>query len=470
MEHRMSRRAAIKVLAAGAILGCSSDEEAATLLAPIDQLRDEPDKEVTEHLPVSYVSTEQLQDIHGDPSPGAINVYGIRDNLIQFIETRRVGANGLFPRIPIAGDYAKILLVGMLTEDAGSVSSVVSFMPLLDFPHDSEFIGPLHLKVLRRDQLPEGFDKRLFTNYLQNLEPVEKDGQGVTHAYQFSVKNGTLTEVSGQYLRPMMSSIRDELKLFIPEVSFQGFPLADLPEGDYVVERLAENLRRFAPSLEVIVGPIGSTGGVRLTRQNVYEIDAGYFLVSLERQQWQAPDGSSIIPIETAIESEFQGELRGAFGSIFMTKLLSVDLLNRILARSAARCVGLTGTAPLATPPELTVMTHGGFYHESPENIGPPEIMAFKLANGYPARPGNNRRRPVEVLREVLPLSGASADTLGLAAPSRVSAQFRGMSGLAGARVAPLPVRTNPDGSYGFSAQDVRACLHQNFEASGPLL
>jgi hypothetical protein len=96
--------------------------------------------------------------------------------------------------------------------------------------------------------------------------------------------------------------------------------------------------------------------------------------------------------------------------------------------------------------------------------------MAFKLANGYPARPGNNRRRPVEVLREVLPSSGASADTLGLATPSRVSAQFRGMSGLAGARVAPLPVRTNPDGSYGFAAQDVRACLHQNFEASGPLL
>ena len=293
---------------------------------------------------------------------------------------------------------------------------------------------------------------------------------GVTHAFQFSVKDGVVTEVSGTYLRPVMPEVRGRFKLFIPEISFNGFPLANLPEGEYVVDKLARNLRKFLPDLEVVVGEIGRTGGVRLSPDGVYKVDPGYFLISLERQQWQQPDGASVIPIETAIESDFQGELRGAFGSIMMTKRLSVDLLDRILAKAAARCVGLTGTAPLATPPRLTMLTHGQFHHESPDEVGEAEVMAFKLANAYPARPGNNRRRPIEVLGDALPTEGQSVSTLWGGTASGVSTASGGPMGIGRARMGPLPVRIDLDGSYGFAARDVALALEQNFEPAGPLV
>lgn len=160
------------------------------------------------------------------------------------------------------------------------MTNIVSFTPLIDFSQDDQFVGPVNLKVLRKDQIPEGFEPGLFTNYLQNLDPVDGDGLGVTHAFQFSVKDGVVTEVSGNYLRPFMPEISG-FKLFIPASSFDGFPLANLPEGGYIIDKLARNLRKFLPDLEVVVGKIGRTGGVRLNPEGVYEIDPGYFLISL---------------------------------------------------------------------------------------------------------------------------------------------------------------------------------------------
>ncbi len=348
------------------------------------------------------------QDIHGDPAQGSIYVYGVKDDVVHIIDVTQVGEDGHFERIPILQQYSKILLAGVISSNARTVS----FTPLLDFSHDGELVGPRRLKVLRKDQIPEGFDTSLFTQYLQNELPADGDGMGVTHAFQFSIEDGVVTDVSGQYLRPFMPEIRDQFKLFIPEISFKGFPLAELAEREHVVTTLAGNLRKFVPNLEVVVGQIGRNGAVRLNPEGVYEIDPGYFLVSLERQPWQRPDGASIIPIETAIANEYQGELRGAFGSIFMTKRLSVELLDKILAKAAARCVGLTGTTPVVVPPHLTILTHGRFYHERPDEVGEAEVMAFKLANAYPARPGNDRRRPVEVLGETLPSASQSVETL----------------------------------------------------------
>ena len=384
MADRISRRAALKVLAAGAVFGCSPERDGDTgPFAPTEGGTDTA-TDPSEQEPVSYLATEQLQDIHGDPAQGSIYVYGVQDGLVHVIDVTQVGEGGYFERIPILSQYSKILLAGVITSGA----TTVSFTPLLDFPHDSELVGPRRLKVLRKDQIPEGFGTSLFTKYLQNALPEDGDGLGVTHAFQFSVEDGVVTDVSGQYLRPFMPEINDQFKLFIPEISFKGFPLAELAERDHVVTMLARNLRKFVPNLEVVVGKIGRTGAVRFNPDGVYEIDPGYFLVSLERQPWQQPDGASIIPIETAIAGEYQGELRGAFGSIFMTKRLTVELLDKILAKAAARCVGLTGTAPAAVPPHLTILTHGRFYHESPDEVGDAEVMAFKLANAYPARRG----------------------------------------------------------------------------------
>ena len=466
MDDRISRRAALKVLAAGAVLGCSPERDGdAGPFAPTEGGTDTA-TDPSEQEPVSYLATEQLQDIHGDPAQGSIYVYGVQDGLVHVIDVTQVGEGGYFERIPILRQYSKILLAGVITSGA----TTVSFTPLLDFPHDGELVGPRRLKVLPKDQIPEGFGTSLFTKYLQNALPEDGDGLGVTYAFQFSVEDGAVTDVSGQYLRPFMPEINDQFKLFIPEISFKGFPLAELAERDHVVTMLARNLRKFVPNLEVVVGKIGRTGAVRLNRDGVYEIDPGYFLVSLERQPWQQPDGASIIPIETAIASEYQGELRGAFGSIFMTKRLTVELLDKILAKAAARCVGLTGTAPAAVPPHLTILTHGRFYHESPDEVGDAEVMAFKLANAYPARPGNDRRRPVEVLGEALPAAGQSVETLWGGAPLGVSALPGGTIGIGSARLAPLPVRTNLDGSYGFAARDIATSIEQSLEPAGPLV
>jgi len=467
MEDRISRRAALKVLAASAVFGCAPKDGDSGPLEPIVDGGTAGD--YSGENPVSYVATEQLQDIHGDPAPGRVYVYGVKDDVVHAIGDRQVGVDGYFERIAILDQYSSILLVGVISSSPGAVTHIVSFTPLIDFSQDDQFVGPVDLKVLRKDQVPAGFGPDLFTNYLQNLDPVGGDGLGVTHAFQFSVKDGVVTNVSGTYLRPFMPEIAS-FKLFIPEISFNGFPLANLPEGEYVIDRLARNLRKFLPDLEVVIGKIGRTGGVRLNAEGVYEIDPGYFLISLERLQWQQPDGASVIPIETAIESEFQGELRGAFGSIRMTKRLSVDLLDRIVAKAAARCVGLTGTAPLATPPHLTMLTHAQFHYESPDEVGEAEIMAFKLANAYPAQPGNNRRRPIEVLGDSLPTDGQSVSTLWGGGASGVSTPSGGTTGIGQARIGPLPVRTNLDGSYGFAVRDVRTALEQNFEPAGPLV
>jgi len=469
MEDRISRRAALKVLAASAVFGCSPGKGDSSPLEPIlDGRAAGPD--YTGDNPVSYLATEQLQDIHGNPAPGRVYAYGVKDDVVHVVGDRQVGADGYFERIPILDQYSSILLLGVISSSPGAVQNIESFAPLIDFSQDDQFVGPVDLKVLRKDQIPEGFWPDLFTNYLQNLDPVKADGPGVTHAFQFSVKDGVVTDVSGTYLRPLMPELLGQFKLFIPEISFNGFPFANLPEGEYVVDKLARNLRKFLPDLEVVVGEIGRTGGVRLTPEGVYEVDPGYFLISLERQQWQQPDGASVIPIETAIESDFQGELRGAFGSIMMTKRLSVDLLDRILAKAAARCVGLTGTAPLATPPRLTMLTHGQFHHESPDEVGEAEVMAFKLANAYPARPGNNRRRPIEVLGDAFPTEGQSVSTLWGGTASGVSTASGEPMGIGRARMGPLPVRIDLDGSYGFAARDVALALEQNFEAAGPLV
>ena len=96
--------------------------------------------------------------------------------------------------------------------------------------------------------------------------------------------------------------------------------------------------------------------------------------------------------------------------------------------------------------------------------------MAFKLANAYPARPGNDRRRPVEVLGEDLPAAGQSVETLWGRAPLGVSALPGGTIGIGSARLAPLPVRTNLDGSYGFAAQDIATSIEQSLEPAGPLV
>ena len=466
MEDRISRRAALKVLAASAVFGCSPEGDGdAGPFAPMEgggnAATDPSDQE-----PVSYLATEQLQDIHGNPAQGSVYVYGVKDGVVHIIDVVQVGEDGFFERIPILDQYSKILLAGVISSNARTVS----FPPLLDFSQNGDLVGPRRLKVLRKDQIPEGFDTSLFTRYLQNDLPADGDGMGVTHAFQFSVEDGVVTDVSGQYLRPFMPEIGDQFKLFIPEISFKGFPLAELAEREHVVTKLERNLRKFFPNLEVVVGKIGRTGPVRLNLEGQYEIDPGYFLVSLERQQWQQPDGASIIPMETAIDNEYQGELRGAFGSIFMTTRLSVELLDKILAKAAARCVGLTGTAPVAVPPHLTILTHGHFYHESPDEVGEAEIMAFKLANAYPARPGNDRRRPIEVLGETLPSDGQSVATLLGGAPLGVSALAGGTIGIGSARLATFPLQTNRDGSYGYAARDIARSIEQNFESAGPLV
>ncbi len=475
LENLMSRRAALKVLAAGAVLGCSPDEDGP--LQPIVGGPDASDDSTTAPDPVSYVVTEQLQDINGDPAPGRVYLYGLRDGVVHLVGDRQVGEDGYFTRIPVLEQFSDLVLVGFISSSASAVTSVVSFTPLIDFSQDGPFVGPLHLKVLRRDQIPAGFNASLFRNYLQNVDPVQGDGLGVTHAFQLSVKDDVVTDVSGNYLRPFKPEIRGQFTLFIPEISFGGFPLIDLPEGEYVINKLEKNLRKFFPDLEVEVGKISGTGGVRISSGGVYKIDPGYFLISLERVQWQQPDGASVIPIETAIEDEFQGELQGAFGTIKMTERLTVELLDKIVAKASARCVGLTGTAPLATPPSLTILTHAQFHHESPDEVGEAEIMAFTLANAYPARRGANRRQPIDVLGETLPLDGQSVSALwggsaaaGVSGASNVpSAASNGTMGIrsTSVRAAPLPVRTNLDGSYEFGARDMATALDQNFEAAG---
>ena len=471
MEYRMSRRAALKVLAASAVLGCSPDGDGPpNPVGPIVDDDNASDDGTTGPDPVSHVVTEQLQDINGDPASGRVYLYGLRDGVVHLIGDRQVGDDGVFTRIPVLEQYSDLVLVGVISSSASAVSNVVSFTPLIDFSQDGPFVGPPHLKVLRKDQIPKGFDEKLFRNYLQNVDPLAGDGLGVTHAFQFSVKDDVVRDVSGNYLRPFKPEIRGQFKLFIPEISFRGFRLSDLPEGEYVINKLERNLRKFFPDLKVEVGVVTGTGGVRRSPDGVYKIDPGYFLISLERLQWQEPDGASIIPIETAIEDEFQGELQGAFGSIKMTERLTVELLDKILAKAAARCIGLTGTAPLATPPPLTILTHAQFHHESPDEVGEAEIMAFKLANAYPARRGDNRRQPVDVLGESLPLDGQSVSTLwgGSAAAGVSAASSTTVGGVSRAlRAAPLPIRTNLDGSYEFAARDIATSLEQNFEAAG---
>jgi len=468
MENPMSRRAALKVLAASAVLGCSPDGD-----GPLDPIVDdinEPDDSPAGPDPVSYVVTEQLQDINGDPAAGRVYLYGLRDGVVHLVGDRQVGDDGYFTRIPVLEQDSDLVLVGLISSSASAATSVVSFTPLIDFSQDGPFVGRPHLKVLRKDQIPAGFDAGLFTNYLQNVDPADGDGLGVTHAFQFSVKDDVVRDVSGTYLRPFKPEIRGQFTLFIPEISFRGFRLSDLPEGDYVVDKLERNLHKFFPDLEVEVGVVSGTGGVRKNAEGVYKIDPGYFLISLERLQWQEPDGASIIPIETAIEDQFQGELQGAFGSIMMTERLTVELLDKILAKAAARCVGLTGTAPLATPPPLTVLTHAQFHHESPDEVGEAEIMAFKLANAYPARSGDDRRQPIDVLGESLPLNGQAVSALwgGTAAAGVSAASSSAMGGVSRVlRAAPLPIRTNLDGSYEFAARDMTTSLEQNFEAAG---
>ena len=238
MEDRISRRAALKVLAASAVFGCSPGRGDSSPLEPlVDGRAAGPD--YTGDNPVSYLATEQLQDIHGNPAPGRVYAYGVKDDVVHAVGDRQVGGDGYFERIPILEQYSSILLVGVISSSPGAVQNIESFAPLIDFSQDDQFVGPVDFKVLRKDQIPEGFWPGLFTNYLQNLDPVEADGPGVTHAFQFSVKDGVVTEVSGTYLRPLMPELRGQFKLFIPEISFNGLPFANLPEGEYVVDKLA---------------------------------------------------------------------------------------------------------------------------------------------------------------------------------------------------------------------------------------
>jgi hypothetical protein len=118
----------------------------------------------------------------------------------------------------------------------------------------------------------------------------------------------------------------------------------------------------------------------------------------------------------------------------------------------------------------LTVLTHAKFHLESPDEMGEAEIVAFTLANAYPARRGNERRQPIEILGEALPPDGPSFSTLGSgAAAAGVSAVSSRTANIMsrGARAAPLPIRTNLDGSYELTARDIATSLEHNFEAAG---
>ena len=186
MEDRMSRRAALKVLAAGAVFGCSPEGDGNPgPLAPIEE-EGAGTADPSAQGPVSYLATQQLQDIHGKPAQGSIYVFGVEDEVLRFIGARLVGEDGVVAPVPILTQYSKILLAGVISRDARAVS----FTPVLDFSHDEGFVGPQRLKVLRKDQIPEGFDTGLFTRYLQNMSPTDRDGLRVTHAFQFSVENG----------------------------------------------------------------------------------------------------------------------------------------------------------------------------------------------------------------------------------------------------------------------------------------
>ena len=166
MEDRISRRAALKVLAASAAFGCSPRDGGSGPLQPIVD-GGTAGKDYSGENPVSYVATEQLQDIHGNPAPGRVYVYGIKDDVVHAIADRQVGADGYFERIPIHDQYSKILLAGVISSGVTAVTNVVSFTPLIDFSQDEEFVGPLRLKVLRKDQIPEGFDPSLFVPRLR---------------------------------------------------------------------------------------------------------------------------------------------------------------------------------------------------------------------------------------------------------------------------------------------------------------
>ena len=71
MEDRISRRAALKVLAASAVLGCSAEGDGDTgPLAPIVESGEDTDTDGPSEGSTSYLATEQLQDIHGAPAAG----------------------------------------------------------------------------------------------------------------------------------------------------------------------------------------------------------------------------------------------------------------------------------------------------------------------------------------------------------------------------------------------------------------
>jgi hypothetical protein len=74
--------------------------------------------------------------------------------------------DGYFERIAILDQYSSILLVGVISSSPGAVTNIVSFTPLIDFSQDNQFVGPVDLKILRKDQIPTGFEPELFTNYL----------------------------------------------------------------------------------------------------------------------------------------------------------------------------------------------------------------------------------------------------------------------------------------------------------------
>lgn len=142
MEDRVSRRAALKVLAAGAVFGCSPEGDGDPgPLAPIVEEGAEPADASDYQGAVSYLATEQLQDIHGDPAPGSIYVYGVKDDVVHFIDGRRVGEDGYFERIPIHDQYSKILLAGVISSGVTAVTNVVSFTPLIDFSQDKNSSG-----------------------------------------------------------------------------------------------------------------------------------------------------------------------------------------------------------------------------------------------------------------------------------------------------------------------------------------
>jgi hypothetical protein len=86
--------------------------------------------------------------------------------LVHVIGDRQVGVDGYFERIAILDQYSSLLLVGVISSSPGAVTNIVSFTPLIDFSQDNQFVGPVDLKILRKDQIPTGFEPELFTNYL----------------------------------------------------------------------------------------------------------------------------------------------------------------------------------------------------------------------------------------------------------------------------------------------------------------